>query len=258
MNIKTWIENNRKAIKIISMSVLCLLAVLTFALIPINIFCANFPEWVTVLLSIMFCGGLVVYLIFFKTKLVTKIILPIIFGLIAIICSILPYMIPYWNSYVFKSYNGIILNYNEVISYKAAKEDFNALKNHLERTHPMFKNGLTEEVKTAYNASLERLKDKDKISVNDLRREIQSVLHLMGDAHTSTYNSGFGDTYLKAIPQKYSQDYDITKINGKTVEQIYKDAEPYYCYETEAWIDIDLGSLATLDFLGYSEPFIYE
>ena len=258
MNFKTWIENNRKAIKIIGMSVLCLLAVLTFALIPINIFCANFPEWVTVLLSVFFCGGFVAYLIIFKTKLVTKIIMPIVFGLVAIICSFLPYMIPYWNSYVFKSYNGIILNYNEVISYKAAKEDFNELKNHLERTHPMFKNGLTEEVKTAYNASLERLKDKDKISVNDLRREIQSVLHLMGDAHTSTYNSGFGDTYLKAIPQKYSQDYDITKINGKTVEQIYKDAEPYYCYETEAWIDIDLGSLATLDFLGYSEPFIYE
>lgn len=257
MNIKTWIENNRKAVKITSMSILGLLAVLTFSLIPINIFCANFPEWVTVLLSVLFCGGLVAYLIIFKTKLVTKIILPIIFGFVAIICSFLPYMIPYWNSYVFKSYNGIMLNYNEVISYKAAKEDFNALKNHLERTHPMFKNGLTEEVENAYYVSLERLQDKDKITVNDLRREIQSVLHLMGDAHTSTYNSGLGDTYLKAIPQKYSQDYDVIAINGKTVEQIFEEAKSYYCYETEAGINIDLGSLATLDFLGYSEPFIY-
>ena len=68
MNVKTWIENNRKAIKIISMSILALLAVLTFALIPINLFCANFPEWVTVLLSVFFCGGLVAYLIVFKTK----------------------------------------------------------------------------------------------------------------------------------------------------------------------------------------------
>ena len=30
------------------------------------------------------------------------------------------------------------------------------------------------------------------------------------------------------------------------------------CYETEDWISIDLGSLATLDFLGYSAPFTYE
>lgn len=257
MNIKTWIENNQKIIKIISMSVLGVLAVLTFALIPINIFCASFPEWVTVLLSVLFCGGLVAYLIFFKTKLVTKIVLPIVFGLVAIICSFLPYMVPYWNSYAFKSYNGVMLSYDTVISYKSAKEDFNALKNHLERTHPMFKNGLTKEVNTAYNSALERLQDKDKITVNDLRREIQSVLHLMGDAHTSTYDSGLGDAYLKAMPQKYSQNYDIVAINGKAVKQIYEDAKPYYCYETEEIINIDLGSLATLDFLGYSEPFTY-
>ena len=43
-NIKTWIENNRKAIKIVSLSVISLLAVLTIALIPINIFCVNFPR----------------------------------------------------------------------------------------------------------------------------------------------------------------------------------------------------------------------
>ncbi|MDE6655800.1 MAG: hypothetical protein K2J85_02280 [Anaeroplasmataceae bacterium] len=251
------LKKNQKAIKIISLSILSLLAVLTFALIPINLFCANFSEWVTVLLSVLFCGGLVAYLILFKTKLVTKIILPIVFVFVAIVCSLLPYMIPYWNSNVFKSYNGVMLNYDEVISYKDAKEDFNALKYHLERTHPMFKNGLTEEVKTAYNASLKRLQDKDKITVNDLRREIQSVLHLMGDAHTSTYDSGLGDTYLQAIPQKKSQGYNVTAINGKTVEQIYEDAKPYYCYETEAWISVDLGSLATLDFLGYIAPFTY-
>lgn len=81
MNIKTWVENNRKIIKIASISFLGILAVLTFALIPINIFCANFPRWVTILLSVLFCGGLVAYLIFFKTKLVTKIILPIILDL---------------------------------------------------------------------------------------------------------------------------------------------------------------------------------
>ncbi|MBD5099769.1 MAG: hypothetical protein HDT29_00465 [Clostridiales bacterium] len=150
------------------------------------------------------------------------------------------------------------MNYDEIVSYEVAKEDFNALIKHLERIHPMFKDGITEEIQTAYNASLERLQSKDKITVNDLRREIQSVLHLMGDAHTSTYNSYPNDAYLKAIPQKYSQGYDITSINGDTVKVIYENAKPYYCYETEDWINIDLGSLATLDFLGYSEPFTYK
>lgn len=166
-----------KTIKIVSLATISLLAALTFALIPINIFCANFPEWVTVLLSVLFCGGLVAYLIIFKTKLVTKIILPIVFGLVAVICSFLPFMVPYWNSYAFKSYNGVMLNYDDVISYKAAEEDFKALKAHLERTHPMFKSGLTEEIENAYNAALERLQGREKITVNDLRREIQSRKH---------------------------------------------------------------------------------
>lgn len=257
MNIRTWVGNNLKVIKIISITILGLSAVLTCALIPINVFCVNFPEWVTVLLSVLFCGGLAAYLIIFKTKLVTKIILPIAFVIIAVTCSLLPYMIPYWNSYLFKSYNGVMLNYDDVIPFSAAEEDFNALKNHLERTHPAFKNGLTAEVKNAYSASLERLRGKDKITVNDLRREIQSVLHLIGDAHTTTYNIYPDDGYLKTIPQMSSRGYGITAINGKTVKQIYEEAEPYYCYETEDGISIDLGSLATLDFLGYCEPFVY-
>lgn len=247
-----------RTIKIISLLVLCITAVMTVALIPINIFCANFPQWVTILLSVFFCGGLIAYLIFFKTKLVTKIILPIVFGLVAIFCSFIPYIIPYWNSYTFKDYNGVKLNYDEVISYNAAKEDMNALKSLLKRTHPMFKDGLTEEVENAYNASLERLKGADGITVNDLRREIQTILHLMGDAHTSTYNNYSNDAYLKAVPEKYSQGYDITAINGDTVKAVFDDAKPYYCYETEDSINIDLGSLATLDFLGYSEPFTYK
>ncbi len=233
------------------------MAFLTFALIPVNIFCINFPEWVTVLLSVIFCGGLVAYLTVFQTKLVTKIIFPIGFALVALVCSLTPYLLPYWNSYSFKDYHGAILNYDEAISYNAAKEDMTALKAHLEKIHPMFQDGLTDEVENAYHAALERLKNAEQITVNGLRREIQTVLHLMGDAHTTTYNSYPNDKYLKTIPQKYSQGYDIAAINGKTVEQISDDIKPYSCYETEDWISLDLGSLATLDFLGYSAPFTY-
>lgn len=251
-------KTKTRTIKILSLLGLCITAALTLALIPINIFCANFPEWITVLLSVFFCGGLFAYLIIFKTKLVTKIILPIVFGLVAILCSFTPYMVPYWNSYTFKSYNGVKLNYDEVISYHVAKEDMSVLKALLKRMHPMFKDGLTEEVENAYNASLERLRGADEITVNDLRREIQTILHLLGDAHTSTYNSYPSDTYLKAVPKKYSQGYDIAAINGDTVKEIFENAKPYYCYETEDSISIDLGSLATLDFLGYSEPYTFK
>ncbi len=245
-------------IKIVSLSVLCFIAALTVALIPINIFCVNFPEWVIVLLSVLFCGGLAAYLIFFETKLVTKIILPVAFAIVALGCSFFSYAFPYWNSYFFKDYGGVRLNYDEVITYKAAREDMSELKRYLKRTHPMFEKGLSDEMENAFEQSFDRLKSSDKITVNDLRREIQTVLHIMGDAHTTTYNSYPNDGYLKVIPQKNSLGYGITAINGKSVKQIFEDAKPYYCYETEDWINIDLGSLATLDFLGYSEPFTYK
>lgn len=257
IDIKTWLENNRKIIKIVSLLVISVLAILTFALIPINIFCINFPEWIVVLLSVLFCSGLVSYFIFFKTKLVTKIILPIVFAIVATGCSLFVYAFPYWNSYAFKEYDGVWLNYDEVITYKAAEEDINELKRYLKRTHPMFKNGLSQEVENEFSMSLNRLKSENKITVNDLRREIQTVLHLMGDAHTTTYNNYPNDAYLKVIPQKNFDGYSITAINGKSVKQIIDDVKPYYCYETEDWINVDLGSLATLDFLGYSEPFTY-
>lgn len=258
MNIKAWIESNHKVIKIVSLLIISILTIMTFMLILINIFCVNFPEWIIVLLSGVFCSGLLAYLFFFKTKLVTKIILPIMFIGVAVGCSLFVYAFPYWNSYFFKAYNGIVLNYDDIITYKAAEEDISELKHFLKRTHPMFKNGLSEEVVNAFELSLNRLKNQDEITVNELRREIQKVLHLMGDAHTTTYNNYPNDAYLKVIPQKYFNGYNITAINGKSIKQIFEDATPYYCYETEDWINIDLGSLATLDFLGYSEPFTYQ
>ncbi|MBD5632714.1 MAG: hypothetical protein HDP34_05740 [Clostridia bacterium] len=249
---------DKRTIKIISLAALCFTAALTFALIPVNIFCANFPEWLTVLFSVLFCGGLIAYLIFFKTKLVTKIVLPVIFGIVALLSSFVPYLVPYWNSYTFKSYNGKILNYDEVVSYKAAESDLNALKHYLAKVHPMFKDGLTEEVENLFVRAKENLKSADEITVNGFRREIQTVLHAMGDAHTTTYNSYPNDKYLKAFPEKTYNGYSVASINGKTVKQIFEDAKPYYCYETEDWISIDLGSIANLEFLGYNAPFTYE
>lgn len=251
-------KTRKNSVKIISMISLCCIVALTFALIPVNIFYINFPEWVTALLSVLFCCGLIAWLIVFKTKTAAKIILPAVFGFFAVICSFAPYLIPYWNSYVFKDYNGIILNYDEIISYEAAESDLKALKQHLKRIHPMFRDGLTEEIESAYVQALERLRAAEEITVNDLRREIQTVLHPMYDAHTSTYNNYPNDKYLKAFPQKNYEGYYITAINGIKTEQTYEDAKPYFSYETEDGILIDRGSLATLDFLGYHAPFSYE
>lgn len=239
------------------MAVNWLLLTIAFVLIPINIYIINFSEWLTVVLSVFSCCGLIVYLIVFKTKLLTKILLPIIFCPFVLSCSFAPFIIPYWNSYTFKDYKGEILNYDEVISYSAAESDMNALKYYLEKVHPMFQNGLTEEIEHLYEQSLENLRNADKITVNDLRREIQTVLHPMHDAHTSTYNSYPNDQYLKTAPQKENEGYFIISVNGKSCDQIIEEAKPYYSYENENWINVDLNSLASLEFYGFCAPFTF-
>lgn len=251
-------KNRRRFTGIISFVTLCCTMALTFVLIPVNIFCVNFPEWIMVLFSALCCCGLIVYLTVFKIKTAAKIILPLVFGVSAVVCSFAPYLIPYWNSFSFKNYNGAVLNYDEVISNEAAVEDLNALIDHLKKVHPMFEDGLTEDVKNAYLQALERLETADTITVNGLRREIQSILHLMYDAHTSTYNNYPDDRYLMTVPQKSEEGYYVMSINGKSVGQIFEDAKPYNCYETEDGIILDLGSLASLDFYGYHAPFFFE
>ena len=235
----------------------CIMLVLSCALIPFNLFVMNFPEWVTVLCSATACLLIAGWLFVFRTRLLTKILLPIVFAAVSLVCSFAPYLIPYWNSYSLKSYRGAVSNYDEVIAYKDAEADMKALRHHLEKVHPMFADGFDGAVADAYAQALTRLKEMETITVNDLRREIQIVLHLMHDAHTTTYNSYPDDRYLADFLKKRSEGYSLVSVNGKRIGEIIDGAEPYYCYESKDWISVDVGSLASLDFYGYLSPFAY-
>ena len=233
------------------------LLALAIALIPLNLFVVNFPEWLTGFFGVIAVMGLVGYLLLFQTKLLTKIFLPLVFLATAVITALFPYHFPYWNSYSFKDCSAESLNYDAVISYDAAKKDLDTMIACLQKVHPMFQNGLTEEIENGYSASLARLKAAGTITVNDLRRKIQSVLNPMHDAHTTIYNGYPADRYLKTIPKMLRDGYAIDSVNGKTGAEIFEAAKPYVSYESEAWITIDLGSLAFLDFYGYSAPFTF-
>ncbi len=251
-------EKAKNVIKVRCRAVLCVMPVLTMLLIPANIFLVNFPGWIMGILCILLCCGLAAYFFYYKTGKAVKIILSVIFAGVSIICSFAPYVIPYWNSYTFKGYSGKIRNYDDMISGEEAADDLKMLKYYLKKLHPMFQKGLTDEVKEVYEQVLKKLERTERITVNDFRKEIQTVLHPIGDAHTTTYNNFPEDRYLSTTPQKICQGYGIRSVNGKTVKQIIEEAKPYYCYETEDWINIDLGSLASLEFYGFSAPFTYE
>ena len=251
-------KRRRKGPKIFFLCVHFFLLILTILLLPLNVFVVNFPEWVVVL-----CGGLtlavlIVYLIVFRTKTVTKILLPIPSVLVVVFISLVTYCCPYWNSYSFKQIDTVWLNYDEELTYEQAAEDLAAAIHHLEHVHPLFRDGLTPDIRERYDASLNTLKEMQTITVNDLRRELQIVINPLHDAHTTTYNSWPDDRYLADIPKKKWEGYTIYSVNGRTIEEIVEAAAPYYSYETTDWIMVDVGSLASLLFYGYEEPFTFE
>lgn len=247
----------KKALKILCFCVNLLLLILTFLLIPFNVFVVNFPAWTVILLGGLTLICTAAYLIVFRTRLVTKIVMPLFAVLITVFSSVLAYCCPYWNSYSFKEVNTVWLNFDEELTLEQAKEDLSAAMRHLSHVHPLFRNGLSPEIQERYDASLEALGEMQTITANDLRREIQLILNPMHDAHTTTYNSWPDDRYLMEFLEKQSQGYFVYSINGRTVAEILDAAAAYYSYESEAWINVDLVSLATLRFYGYEEPFTY-
>lgn len=250
-------RKRKKGRKIFCLIMHIVLLALTFLLLPLNLFVINFPEWIVAL-----CGGaafvlLIFYLIVFRTKMVTKILLPVLSVVIAAFSLFVAYCCPYWSSYSFKQIDTVWMNYDEELTYEQAAEDLAAAMRHLEHVHPLFQSGLTPEIRERYEDSLERLKELQTITVNDVRRELQTVINPIHDAHTTTYNSWPDDRYLAAIPAKQQEGYRIASVNGRTTEEIVEAAAPYYSYETKDWITVDCGSLAALTFFGYEEPFTF-
>lgn len=253
---KMKMSQNKKAKRVFLFGDIVIL-LLTVALLPLNLFVCNFPAWMVAILGFIAVSGTLIYLLFFQTKTLTKILLPVFVVLIAAVSSLFAFSVPYWNSYSFKQYSGKALNFNDRMTFKQAECDLDEVVSILERTHPMFRSGLTDEIGKRYEEAKAHLSEREQITVNDLRREIQWMLNPMHDAHTSTYNSYPDNRYLKDAPQKFHDGYSILSVNGMKSEELRELAKPYYSYESEAFISVDVGSLSSLTFYGIEAPYTF-
>ncbi len=229
-----------------------LLAVGIVGLIPLNLWVCRFPEWVILITALVLVAINVIYFVKFKTKLAAKIILPI-FSALAICLSLLgSYCNPYWNSMMCR-YCDDTQAYDTVITYAQAKADVDYVMHYLNKCHPLFMSGTPDEVQQSYDAAIARLQSADEITVNTLRREIQSILSVLGDGHTSSW--GYWDQrYLKTIPKRNAEGWKLVKINGRELKDIFDDKKHLFSYEVESWgmetFSDEISTLSGLDFLG--------
>lgn len=230
-----------------------LLAVGIVGLIPLNLWVCRFPEWVILITALLLVAMNVVYLVKFKTKLATKIILPI-FSVLAICLSLFgSYCNPYWNSMMCR-YCDDTQAYDTVVTYAQAKADVDYMMHYLNKCHPLFMSGTPDEVQQSYDAAIARLQSADEITVNTLRREVQQILSVLGDGHTTSWANRY-ERYLKTISKRKAENWQLVKINGRTLERIFEDNKSLFCYEVESWgmerFYAEVSTLSGLDFLGF-------
>lgn len=229
-----------------------LLAVGIIGLIPLNLWVCKFPEWVILIVALLIVAVNLVYFIKFKTKPAAKIILPI-FSVLAVCLSLFgSYCNPYWNSLLCR-YCDYTQNYDTVITYAQAKADVDYMMHYLNKCHPLFMSGTPDEVQQSYDAAIARLQSADEITVNTLRREIQSIMSVLSDGHTRSWT--YWDEYcLKTVPKRNAEGWKLVKINERALQDIFEEKEALFSYEVESWgmekFSGEVCVLSGLDFLG--------
>lgn len=229
-----------------------LMLILSIGLIPLNLRVLKFPEWV-----IWIPGVLALVLSIFNCfltigKKARKAINLCMTIIVVLFTAFNTYCNPYWNSMLNRNYE-YTRDFNEEISFSDAKEDLQYMMHYLKKCHPLFINGLSEEISNGYHSSLERLKNTDTITVTEVEREMQSILALIGDGHTTAFDNYISYCYLKDIAKRNYEGWRLTAINNITLEELFKENKYLYSYELENWgkakFKSDITSLSGLSFL---------
>lgn len=199
-----------------------LLVIIAIAVIPLNLFLLQMPEWTAIIISCGILAAAVIMWIKLKRKRLGKIVISF-FCLLGIALSLFgSYCNPYWNSITFYSDDACwyCKEYDSELTYAQAKADLDYVMEYLEKVHPAFYEEIPAEFWKRYNDAVFVFEHADKITVNRLAQEIQSICFLLGDAHTHITMNYPEERYMKYI-YGHREAGDVLKgINGMTWEQL--------------------------------------
>lgn len=227
------------------------------ALIPtFNQRVTEFPEWVVIIAAVILITANLYLWIKKKGKKFGKIVIALSSIIVILFNTYQAYFSPYWNSYS-QRMTGDIKAYDEEISCEDAIEDLNYVMRYVRKCHPVYieedatKANVLEE---SYNEAVKHLKDADVITVNKLMQEIQMMLATLGDGHTFAGGSYENECYLLDAAHFESEGYEISAVNGMSIEALFQEKSNLYCYELEGWgmerMQAHLKRLSGLAFLG--------
>ncbi len=236
-----------------------LLAILGIALIPLNIFLLQMPEWITIIAAAAILAASVIMWIKLKRKIPAKIIITV-FSVLGIALSLFgSYCNPYWNGIVLRNDSSLYYckGYDYELTFEQAKADLDYAFKYLKKLHPAFYNETPAEIQEGYDKAVSNLKSAEKITVNSFAAEIQGICYLLKDAHTNVYLRYTGEHYMKYIYSHNQAGDTLIGINGQSLESLLDTNSPCYnkvSYEVSSWGIISLknylSSLEGLNYLG--------
>lgn len=240
---------------------LCLIIFNVFSvlLIPLEALFLNIPAWIFVLDVLLLTGLDVTFLIRFSKKKRERIFYPVLNGFIGIFLLVYTFCYPYFGSTVFKlKPHYYIQNAQVTVTQKQALKDLDFVYKKLNHIHIAMKNQQSEEAKKideAYKKATSKISSKEKFTVVELAQIIESMLSVLGDAHTTVYlNYIESQHYYKNVQKHNDANDDFVGINGITYENLLKKKQNLYSYEKESWAIKDMKndsiSLEGLTYLG--------
>lgn len=235
-----------------------ILSLLYIGVIFLDLYCFAIPRFVSLLSIVALFAVIVLELIKEKHRW-KKMLFTIINILVIVFVFFGTYCNPYRNSLTKRKINLDELcksAYNQTLTYRDAKSDLYMAIYHLKHVHPMFIHGLSDDVKQLYKQAILNLKANNNITVNDLRKEIETIYSCLGDGHTSVRAWYYDAHTLKYMDKHYLNKDRIVAVNGLTIEEIFNTNRQYFSFETEEYgmlcVEECLQTLEDLDYLGFN------
>lgn len=221
------------------------LMVVSFLLIPCEALFFNIPAWVFILSMCAATAVNIFFLTKFKIKIAGKICLCVFNFLLILFILIYTTCYPYFGGTVFKiNPHYYVKNSEQMISSKKAHADLDFVLKKLNKIHVAMKDKKSVEsqkVLEAYKKSSDYINSKKELTVIEVAQQIESMLSVLGDAHSTVYiNYIESEHYYKMVQNHNDADDEFIGINGKLFDDLLKEKSNLYSYEKESWAIHDM------------------
>ena len=198
----------------------------------LSLFVFDIPNFIYILVSLLI---IIFNILLFKStsKKIGKYILLVVSIIFIIVGFVGVYCDPYWNSYNFRNSSLISNDYDYTLTKKEALEDLDFAMKKLMKNHPGFYHNTDKKIEERYEQVKKEIENKDNITVAFLEGRIESILSLLGDAHTMAIGN-YGTYHIMKEASNHTNNNDkLVKINGITIKELWESKKNLFSYEME-------------------------